>query len=174
MGQHHESCQQLQSWLQSCEPAKVPLATECSGGPVSLSEHFVTTNTFPAIMGDRTGEQVRMLAVWLLAWLGVAACCLAWGIGVGGLAPSWIPARDMCDYGDLSDPLTYIALHHPYAITLMAPFFSCALSLTCPINTRQSIYTLHEHKRTYMSTTTFSCQDDITSSDSREPSTMDN
>ena len=49
-------------------------------------------------------------------------------------------------------PLTYNNLHHLCAITSMAPFFSCALDLTCPIKIKLTIYTLHDNNRTYMST----------------------
>ena len=49
---------------------------------MSMSEHFVTTNAFPLWV---TG-QVSKCACWLagclvvgLAWLGPAACCVAWG-----------------------------------------------------------------------------------------------
>ena len=53
--------------------AKVPLATVCGGGPVSLSEHCVTTNTFP---------------LWVTGW--VSRCAwLAWLEAVGEHGGWW-------------------------------------------------------------------------------------
>ena len=55
--------------------AKGPLATQCSGGLVSLSGHFVATNTFPLWV---TG-QVSKGACWLVVgfvW-GCAVCVTA-------------------------------------------------------------------------------------------------
>ena len=79
-------------------------------------------------------------------------------------------------------PLTYSNLHHPSAITSMAPFFSCALNLTCPNHDPVTIYTLLDNNRTYMSTnyrfmsTTYlsPCQEHINYGDMREPSISDN